>query len=517
MKKKQISVETNNDVPLIDRFFKVYLTTNRTEVNNILKILNEYNSKGFLFTAQDCIEIIKKDKEIKRMLKQFYKNNFNLFNEYATNDKYGSNINLFMTQYILEYGVKLDSDELETCHDDIYEDSRQIYINSIRNTKILTNEEIKKLFIEIENGNKSAKKTLIESNLRLVLFVAKKYYYDLNNIMDFIQEGSIGLMNAVEKYDYKSGYSFSTYAYISISRKMNTCYLSCDNTIKMPRKLIVNINKVNQFIKDYTYENEHSPSDEEIAAYFNLTLSEVKRIMKYNNIYIQSLDAPILNFEDPTELHQFIPSEENLESSYENIEMKQNVKNVIESLNLSEVQRGILDKRFPLNGEEPMTLRAIGKYYNISYERVRQIEKQILRKLRLSEAGIQLNSYLPSYDLNDKNNNSLVSIDQKKYSEKPKKTNNVKCFNCDTEKDSKIFNKVINEFNDIEKQVVCMIFGYGDNLPFSTQDVARDLELSEKEVLSIIKRTLLILSQELLIDRQALTIYYQRVLKKEKI
>ena len=259
-------------------------------------------------------------------------------------------------------------------------DPVRMYLKEIGRVALLTQEEEQVLAQRIEQGDEEAKNQMIEANLRLVVAVAKRYVGRGMHFLDLIQEGNMGLLKAVEKFDYRKGYKFSTYATWWIRQSITRAIADQARTIRIPVHMVETINKVARASHQLVQELGREPNAVEIAQYLDLPLSKVEEIMKLSQEPI-SLETPV-GEEDDSHLGDFIQDNEvaePMEAAAAN-SLREQLEKALHMLTPREEQ--VLRLRFGFEDGKTLTLEEVGKVFNVTRERVRQIESKALRRLR---------------------------------------------------------------------------------------------------------------------------------------
>ena len=274
----------------------------------------------------------------------------------------------------------------------IIDDPVKMYLKEIGKVELLSTERELELAEKMANGDEKAKKILVESNLRLVVSIAKRYVNRGMFFLDLIQEGNLGLMKAVEKFDYTKGYKFSTYATWWIRQAITRAIADQARTIRIPVHMVETINKVLRVSRQLLQELGHEASMEEIADRMNMSVDKVREIMKLAQEPV-SLETPIGEEED-SHLGDFIPDDDApapAEAASYTL-LREQLCEVLHTLTPREEH--VLKLRFGLEDGRTRTLEEVGKVFNITRERIRQIEAKALRKLRHPSRSKRLREYL---------------------------------------------------------------------------------------------------------------------------
>ena len=272
------------------------------------------------------------------------------------------------------------------------DDPVRMYLKEIGKVSLLTADEERELAIRMEQGDEEAKKKLCESNLRLVVSIAKRYLNRGLSFLDLIQEGNLGLIKAVDKFDYTKGYKFSTYATWWIRQAITRSIADQARTIRIPVHMVETINKLIRISRQLLQEYGREPTSEEIAKEMGITVEKVREIKKISQDPV-SLETPIGEEED-SHLGDFIPDDDvpaPVDAAAYSM-LKEQLMEVLDTL--SDREKKVLMLRFGLEDGRPRTLEEVGKEFNVTRERIRQIEAKALRKLRHPSRSIKLKDYL---------------------------------------------------------------------------------------------------------------------------
>ena len=272
------------------------------------------------------------------------------------------------------------------------EDPVRMFLKEIGKVPLLTADEEVELAMRMEEGDEEAKKKLAEANLRLVVSIAKRYVGRGMLFLDLIQEGNLGLIKAVEKFDYRKGYKFSTYATWWIRQAITRAIADQARTIRIPVHMVETINKLIRVSRQLLQDFGREPTPEEIAEKMNLSVDRVREILKISQEPV-SLETPIGEEED-SHLGDFI-QDDNVPAPADAAAftmLREQLEEVLDTL--TEREQKVLRLRFGLDDGHARTLEEVGKEFNVTRERIRQIEAKALRKLRHPSRSRKLRDYL---------------------------------------------------------------------------------------------------------------------------
>ncbi|HGA1593584.1 TPA: RNA polymerase sigma factor RpoD [Streptococcus agalactiae] len=298
------------------------------------------------------------------------------------------------TKYVVE-GPKpeeLTDEELIGSNSAKVNDPVRMYLKEIGVVPLLTNEEEKELAVAVAEGDLMAKQRLAEANLRLVVSIAKRYVGRGMQFLDLIQEGNMGLMKAVDKFDYSKGFKFSTYATWWIRQAITRAIADQARTIRIPVHMVETINKLVREQRNLLQELGQDPTPEQIAERMDMTPDKVREILKIAQEPV-SLETPI-GEEDDSHLGDFIEDEviENPVDYTTRVVLREQLDEVLDTL--TDREENVLRLRFGLDDGKMRTLEDVGKVFNVTRERIRQIEAKALRKLRHPSRSKQLKDFM---------------------------------------------------------------------------------------------------------------------------
>lgn len=281
----------------------------------------------------------------------------------------------------------------QTYLDDIADDSVRLYLREIGKIPLLKPDEELELAYKVVAGDPRSKDKMAEANMRLVVSIAKRYVGRGLDLLDLIQEGNTGLLRAVEKFDPDKGFKFSTYATWWIRQAITRAIADQARTIRIPVHMVETINKLLRTQRRLTQELNREPTNEEIAKEMEIDVEKVEHIMKIKQD-ISSLDASVRDDEEDSVLGDFIEDEDTVtpEESATGQLLKEHVKDMLGAL--SEREQKILKLRFGLEDGRSHTLEEVGQEFNVTRERIRQIEAKALAKLRKHKDSKKLHDYI---------------------------------------------------------------------------------------------------------------------------
>ena len=361
--------------------------------NDIQELLEKGKAKGSL-TNEEILEVLDEEELDVENMEKLMETIENLGIEVTGyNDESFSDIEAGLSNVdsMSEYGDE-DGDNAIAQDGLIIDDPVKMYLKEIGKVDLLSTEQELELAEKMANGDERAKQKLVESNLRLVVSIAKRYVGRGMFFLDLIQEGNLGLMKAVEKFDYTKGYKFSTYATWWIRQAITRAIADQARTIRIPVHMVETINKVLRVSRQLLQELGHEASTEEIAAKMNMSVEKVRDIMKLAQEPV-SLETPIGEEED-SHLGDFIPDDDApapAEAASYTL-LREQLCEVLHTLTPREEH--VLKLRFGLEDGRTRTLEEVGKVFNITRERIRQIEAKALRKLRHPSRSKRLRDYL---------------------------------------------------------------------------------------------------------------------------
>lgn len=368
------------------------LTTNVSEEKKLAafrKIVEKGKNTGHLNTQEIDNLIVELDldvDELEKLNEMIDSANINIIDDFSAETLDG---------ITMEVDLPKETDAADTIavnDSAAMDDPVKVYLKEIGRIPLLTAEEEIELAIKISDDDEQAKKRLAEANLRLVVSIAKRYVGRGMQFLDLIQEGNLGLIKAVDKFDYTKGFKFSTYATWWIRQAITRAIADQARTIRIPVHMVETINKVKKANSQLLHLNGREPTPEEISEYLEMPVEKVREILRVAQEPV-SLETPIGEEED-SHLGDFIPDDDALapaDAASMSL-LKEQLAEVLKTLTPREEK--VLSLRFGLEDGNPKTLEEVGKEFNVTRERIRQIEAKALRKLRHPSRSKKLKDFL---------------------------------------------------------------------------------------------------------------------------
>ena len=367
------------------------ITTPQPDKRTVLKDLMEIGKAKGQLTNKDILDAIGEMDIDPEQLEKFYdtleQNGVEIVED--INDIILDDVEL---SSITSADVSGDEDAEPMVETIAIDDPVKIYLKEIGRVPLLNPDEELDLAIRIADGDVAAKKRLSEANLRLVVSIAKRYLGRGMQFLDLIQEGNLGLIKAVEKFDYTKGFKFSTYATWWIRQAITRAIADQARTIRIPVHMVETINKVKKVSSQLLHQNGHEPTAEEISEVLNMPTDKVREIMRVAQEPV-SLETPIGEEED-SHLGDFIPDDDAPapQDAASHTLLKEQLSEVLSTLTPREER--VLRLRFGLEDGRSRTLEEVGEVFNVTRERIRQIEAKALRKLRHPSRSKKLKDFL---------------------------------------------------------------------------------------------------------------------------
>ncbi len=361
------------------------MNENNNSSNVLEELFNQGKLKGSLTAKEitDALEELNFDADqINKIFEKIASMNIRI------EDNFDADVDI---DFIMDYSERDYSDDMDA-EFLIPDDSVKSFLKDIGKIPLLSTEEEIELAKRMENGDEHAKKRLIEANLRLVVSIAKKYVRRGMQFLDLIQEGNMGLIKAVDKFDYSKGFKFSTYATWWIRQAITRAIADQARTIRIPVHMVETITKVKKAQSFLLHENGTEPSEDEIAEHLGMSVDKVREIIRISQDPV-SLETPIGEEED-SHLGDFIPDDGAPQPAEEaaNSMLKQMLGEVLDTL--SEREKRVIILRFGLIDGRQRTLEEVGQEFQVTRERIRQIETKALRKLRHPTRSRKLKDFL---------------------------------------------------------------------------------------------------------------------------
>lgn len=500
--------EENQAIKVVSNFIKKNIKPQNKYQDNIIsfeKIVNFFHDFNCFPPPNLLIELIDKNDILNKILQDVVENNLEILQKYDIDSKFSDDISKnFIELYCLKNNIEIKKD------DDIQEEDYTEFITDITNTvytddsvkmylqeihkPILTKEQEKSLALRIRNGDEKAKELFIERNLRLVIKVARKYTGHGISFLDLIQEGNLGLIKAVDKFDVTKGYKFSTYATCWIRQSIQRSLGNKSRNIRLPVHLYEKVKKYELLKKELSLKFNREPTFEELSKKMRVSIDT---IYKYERLEHDTISLNMIVGDEDSELEDFISlSTESIDNQFIEENLKDVIENLLKNSNLTTKEIDILKLRFGIGTNDPKTLEETGKIYGVSRERIRQIQEKALKKIRRSynvkelaiymdnpkEAKKNIDRYRLKYQqhslqkikLKDRKESELKMEIQEKTKRKSK--DNLYEYFSDYSKTE--VSKVISRLDEDELELLHK--RYGDNL---LEPVKNDIDADEKKVI----------------------------------
>lgn len=368
-----------------------------TEEINVLKLLLEKGKEAGTLTYAEISEVLSSFEMDKDVIENTYETLNQLGIELVDENPKEENLDIFEDAEFeksinLNEEISVDPTDISAPKGISIDDPVRMYLKEIGKIPLLSPEEESDLARRMDEGDESVKQLLVEANLRLVVSIAKRYVGRGMLFLDLIQEGNLGLIKAVEKFDYKKGFKFSTYATWWIRQAITRAIADQARTIRIPVHMVETINKLIRVSRQLLQELGRDPKPEELAQALDMSVEKVREIQKISQEPV-SLETPIGEEED-SHLGDFIPDDDApapAEAAAYAL-LQEQLKDVLNTLN--DREQKVLRLRFGLDDGRARTLEEVGKEFDVTRERIRQIEAKALRKLRHPSRSKKLKDYL---------------------------------------------------------------------------------------------------------------------------
>ena len=451
---KEYFMDQEKTYVIINNYINTRLNLGGTiedSIKEIRKLDNFFNRYDCISNPDVLLKITQNNKKIAKMIEMVIGKNKSKIKLDDLENNFGNSTIVLFEAYCMLNNITME----EFTKDDInledidLTDSVKLYLKEISTRPLLSVEQGQKLAKQISNGNEEARKVFIESNLKLVVSIAKKYIGRGLSFIDLIQEGNLGLITAVDRYDINKGFKFSTYATYWIRQAITRAIANKGRNVRIPVHKYEKIRAYKRTVANLETRLNRKPTINEIANEMRLPISKVVELYKIQNDTV-SMNILIGDNED-TELENFIPSsEEQIEDIVITGTMQLEVRKLLEDCNLKPREIEVLMMRFGFDDKKPMTLKEVGKKFNITTERARQIEAQSLMKLRKSRHIKKFAEYMHNPDESLEN----IQIFREKCRESGNRYETLKIISKEGRHPSRKGQTIYEYFNDYTKEQI---------------------------------------------------------------
>ena len=491
------------------KYIENYICKNISEKATLNEIIDFFqaldtklNKLDYFPSIDIIINLINSNEIFKTIIERFYQKNADLIVSNRLEEKYKNCIlQLVMETYCIMNNIETH-DEVEPDIEDnnievnnYSEDSVQNYLKEIGKIPLLTEEEEKELAIKMSNGDTKARQRFIESNLRLVVSIAKRYQNNAVSILDLIQEGNLGLITAVKKYDIRKGAKFSTYATWWIRQAITRGISQNNRNIRIPVHINEDLIKIRKHTYLFEARENRKPSIAELSQEMKISESRITEALKYQNDTIST--NALIGEKDDAELGDLVPSNDDpLEDVIYLKDLKEKIDVLFESAKLTDKEKDVIILRFGLDNLGCRTLEEVGKKHNVTRERIRQIEAKALRKLKKSQYVKGFNpkeEEISSFIDNSFRNHFTINKQEKELTINQRNELNTKETIYDVfapySKDEIM--QAIFELNNDERKIIVSKFGYNLDMPINKSLIYLENDSFRDYLIPKIKRLLL--------------------------
>ena len=482
-----------------------YINTQNLNINNISEVLeffenlNKYIKRiGYVLNVDVVINLINKNELFRNCIDRFYQKNINIILKNKLEDVYSNEtITTAVDVYCMLNNIEITEDEEKssTFESSDLEDSINMYLKEIGEIPILSSDEEKELAKKMISGDEKAREIFIKRNLKLVVSIAKKYQNKGLDMLDLIQEGNIGLMTAVSKFDVNKNVKFSTYATWWIRQAITRGITDKGRNIRIPVHINEDLIKIRKHTYLFEARENRKPSIAELSQEMKISESRITEALKYQNDTIST--NALIGEKDDAELGDFVPSNDDpLEDVIYLKDLKEKIDEIFESAKLTDKEKDVIILRFGLDNLGCRTLEEVGKKHNVTRERIRQIEAKALRKLKKSQYVKGFNpkeEEISSFIDNSFRNHFTINKQEKELTINQRKELNTKETIYDVfapySKDEIM--QAIFELNNEERKIIISKFGYNLDMPINKSLIYLENDSFREYLFPKIKRLLL--------------------------